>query len=548
MTLLAAVGQRACSLALALVPVLAPVALAGTPLVADVAILNGRIVDGTGGPGFVADVAISGGRISHVGSGLAIAAPETIDATGMVVAPGFVDAHSHSGEYIVDYPNRLNESALTQGVTTIVFGADGMFAPHQLQSMLARIQSQGAGTNVAFYVGHNGIRKTVMGLDQARGPSAEDLARMVDLVRDGMEMGAVGFSTGLMYFPGMHADTAEVVALTRPVADYGGIYDSHVRDPSGDLLGSDREVISIGREAGVAAKIAHVKAVCLNNAGASSAVIGLVNAARAAGQNVVSDQYPYDGAKTVFLRDLFLPKDLPLEELKAALRDPVSRADIRELSENGVDGGFSWLRATGYPCIRVTSSRDYPEYVGKYLQEIARQHNSTGFDVIADMLLGMQHEIRLTLGGIDEADVRAIMVQPWNMIASDGKYINALSSLDQHPRSTGTFPRVLGHYVRELKLLGLEEAVRKMSSQPADFLGLADRGRIEVGKAADIVVFDPHNIADTSTWESPLAYARGVLHVLVNGHVAVSDGVVNEMPAGMILRRGAPTPATLPME
>lgn len=546
MTLPAAVGRRVCRLALALV--LAPVAVAGDLGLADVAILNGQVVDGNGGPRYVADVAISDGRISYIGRGPAIAAREIIDAAGMVVAPGFVDGHSHSGEYIVDFPNRLNESALSQGVTTIVFGADGMFAPDQLQSMLDRYRAQGTGTNVAFYVGHNGIRKAVMGSDQQRAATADELAQMQDLVREGMEMGAVGFSTGLMYYPGMYADTAEVVALTRPVADYGGIYDSHVRDPVGDLLGSDREVITVATEAGVAAKIAHLKAVCLDNAGASSEVIGLVNAARAAGRNIVSDQYPYDGAKTVFLRELFLPKDLPLEALKAALRDPVARAEIRDHSENGIDGGFSWLATTGYACIRVTSSPDYPEYTGLYLQEIARQRNSNGFDIIADMLLGGQSEIRLTLGGIDEADVRAFLVQPWNMIASDGKYINALSSLDQHPRSTGTFPRVLGHYVRELALIGLEEAVRKMSSQPADFLGLADRGRLEVGKSADVVIFDPDAIAATSTWESPLSYARGVRHVLVNGQVAVKNGVVNGTPAGILLRRSVPTPATLSLE
>lgn len=514
-------------------------------VVADVAILNGQVIDGSGGPRYGADLALSGDRISYIGTGRVIEAPVVIDARGLVVAPGFIDGHSHSGEYMVDPANRLNESALAQGITTIAFGADGMFSPDQLATMLAAFQSHGIGTNVAFYVGHNGIREQVMGASQQRAPNGDELAAMAGQVRAGMQMGAVGFSTGLMYEPGMYADTEEVIALTRPVAEFGGIYDSHVRNPSGDLLGSDQEVVTIGAQAEVAAKIGHVKAVCLNNAGASQGIIAMVNTARASGDNVVTDQYPYDGAKTVFLRELFLPEDLPVAELKAGLLDPVRRVEIREASENGIDGGFSWLKATGYPCIRVTHSEDFPQYVGLFLAEIAARQDRNGFDVIADMILTAQHPLRLTLGGIDEADVQAILVQPWNMIVSDGKYINANSSPDQHPRSTGTFPRVLGHYVRELKLLDLEDAVKKMTSQPADFLGLSDRGRLQVGKAADITIFDERTINDVSSWENPLEYATGVSYVLVNGRQAVSEASVVPEPAGIVLLRTRATPARL---
>jgi N-acyl-D-amino-acid deacylase len=511
---------------------------------ADIAIINGQIVDGNGGPRYAADIAIRGNRIVFIGSKKKIRAKQRIDARGMIVAPGFIDGHSHTAKYMVSRKNRLNESALTQGVTTIVFGADGDYSPQTLRNMLDRLQQQGMGTNVGFYVGHNGIRQEVMADNQRRNPDEHELNRMKGLVRDGMNMGAVGFSTGLMYDPGSYSETNEIIELSMVVSDFGGIYDSHVRDPARALIASDQEVIDIGLAAGVAAKIAHVKAVCLSNVGNTKTIIDMVEKARERGQNVVSDQYPYDGAKTVFLSDVFLrPPSLPGTDLKELLQRPEQRELIRQASENGINGGFSWLKATGYDCIRITHSQDYPEYEGQYLSEIAQGKNQSGFDIISELVVSARYEIRITLGGVDEQDVRMLLVQPWNMIVSDGKYINEHSSSRQHPRSTGTFARVLGKYVRELNLLTLEQAITKMTSQPADFLGFSDRGRLAVGKIADVVVFNANKIIDQSTWAYPLRYSKGIRHLLVNGEFAVKNGVVSPRAVGIVIKRTHKTSA-----
>ncbi|NIP60792.1 MAG: hypothetical protein GWM92_02640, partial [Gemmatimonadetes bacterium] len=334
-----------------------------------------------------------------------------------------------------------------------------------------------------LYVGHNGIRRQVMGDDQRRAPSPDELEGMRALVREGMELGALGLSTGLMYEPGMFSETDEVVELAKEVEPYGGVYDSHVRNPVHALLESDREVIEIAERAGIPAKIGHLKAVGLHNEGAIRDVIRLVEEARDRGVEVVSDQYPYDGAATGTLeRIIVVPPEMaedPGFDLRAALRDPGTRAALRDASENGVDGGFAWLKATGYSSMRITTSPDYPELVGRYLSGLPEERGSGGFDLVAHLYLTVREPVGITLGAIKEPDVRALLVQPWNMIASDGGYADGESATG-HPRGAGTFPRLLGHYVREAGLLDLEEAIRKITRLPASFHGIDDRGRIAV--------------------------------------------------------------------
>ena len=512
----------------------------------DIIIEGGQIIDGNGGPRYTADIAVKGQHIVAIGDLKNLRAIQYIDAGGMIVAPGFIDGHSHTAAYMLSRENRLNESALTQGVTTIVFGADGDYAPQKLRGILGKLMAQGIGTNVGFYVGHNGIRQLVMAGHQQRKPTASELVTMRGLVREGMQMGAVGFSTGLMYNPGSYSETPEVIELSKALVEFGGVYDSHVRDPARALIASDQEVIDIGLAAGVAAKIAHLKAVCLNNLGKTRTIIEMVNAARERGQNVVSDQYPYDGAKTFFLRDVVLfPSPLSKGPLKDILGKPDQREAIRRASEMGINGGFSWLNVTGYECIRITHSEDYPAYEGLYLSEIAQQKKLSGFDVIAELVIAAEHDIRITLGGVAEEEVRQLLVQPWNMVVTDGKYINANSSTRQHPRSTGTFARVLGKYVRELQLMPLEQAIVKMTSQPADFLGFSDRGRLAPGKVADIVIFDEREILDQSTWAQPLRYSNGIRHLLVNGKFAIKNGAVSGHTGGVIVKRTHKTSATV---
>jgi len=526
---------------------------------ADLTIVGGVIVDGSGEGPRTGTVLIAGNSIVTVGGAAAdgggARAADTIDATGLVVAPGFIDVHNHTPPTISLPGNHLNEGFIRQGVTTVFGGPDGAFAPMHIRRFSELYAAQGMGTNVAFYVGHNGIRNEVLGEDQRRAPTAEELETMRALVREGMELGAFGISTGLMYEPGMFSETAEVIALAMEAAEYGGVYDSHVRNPVHDFVGSDREVVEIAEAAGLPGKIGHLKAVGLHNEGVIADIVELVEVARERGVVIVSDQYPYDGAATANLTGIVVaPPGLDgldafremqrqgrteegMAQLKAALADPGARARLKEASENGVDGGFAWLRATGYTSMRITSSSDYPQLVGAYLSEIAEQRDQDPFDAVAELIIGSSQPVNLTLGAIKEHDVRRLMRQPWNMIASDGGYADGSDASTGHPRSAGTFPRLLGHYARDEGVLSLQEAVRKITSLPADFHGIDDRGRLSAGMRADIAIFDPATIIDRSDWDYPQRFADGVVHVLVNGVPVLRDGAMTGAAPGEVVKR-----------
>jgi N-acyl-D-aspartate/D-glutamate deacylase len=485
-----------------------------------------------------ADVGIREGKIAAIGDLSNASAAEEVDAGGLVVSPGFIDVHSHTAEEISDPERRLNEGVLRMGVTTVVGGPDGGFAPARIRELIAAYEKQGLGTNVAFYVGHNGIRREVMKDSQRREPTSEELDAMKALVREGMELGAVGLSTGLMYEPGLFSKTDELISLAKEVAPFGGIFDSHVRDPGHGLIGSDREVIEIARQAGIPGKIAHEKAVGLENKGLIAEVIEMVAAARAEGLEITTDQYPYDGAATAPLSEIVVvPDDMQGGgfDLKQALEDPSKRARLKKASEEGIEGGFAWLKATGYSHMRVTSAPESPEIVGRYLSELAGERGLSGFDLVAS-LLESSAPVSITLGAIAEDDVQRLLVEAWNMVASDGGYVSA-GEPGGHPRSAGTFPRVLGHYVRELRLLSLEEAIRKMTSLPAATVGLSDRGRLADGLAADITIFDAATISDRSTWDEPQLLAQGVRDVMVNGVWVLKDGSLTGEAPGRFLRR-----------
>jgi N-acyl-D-aspartate/D-glutamate deacylase len=331
-----------------------------------------------------------------------------------------------------------------------------------------------------------------------------------------------------------------VIALARAAAPYRGIYDSHVRDPVQRFLWSDEEAIRIGEEGGLPPKIGHEKAVGLENAGKIQDVIRMVNAARARGLDAVTDQYPYDGAATAPLTGIVVvPEDLRRAagfDLKTALRDRATRARLKEASENGIDGGVAWLKATGYSSMRITTSHEQPGLVGKYLSKLAAERGVDPFDLVSELILSSTRPIGVTLGAILEDDVRALMIQPWNMIASDGGYADSRVEAMGHPRSTGTFARVLGHYVRDVGLLSLEEMVRKITSLPADWVGLTDRGRVAEGQAADLVIFDPATIADRSTWDQPGRLAVGVRDVIVNGVPVMLNAELTGAAPGRYLR------------
>ena len=509
----------------------------------DVVIKNGLVIDGSRHAGKIATVAIRDGKITYVGPRQDLSATETIDAKGLVVAPGFIDPHNHA-EMMLQMGNNLsNESYLRQGVTTLVVGADGFLAPKYIIKVQQYIKEKGSSTNVASYVGHNGIREQVMGQDSQLA-NEEQMSQMKALVREGMDLGALGLSTGLMYTPGMYSDTAEVIELAKVAASYGGIYDSHVRNPVHELLKSYEEVIEIGRKAGLPVKIGHAKLVGLPNRDLFSQVQKLVNAARDEGINVVSDQYPYDGAANVWLWEMVaLPEDMMPKEAKdhnrswvaTLLKDPAKRAFLKQFNEQDTKG-FSWARAVGYTSMRVVVSVEQPDLVGKHISELAEELGKSEFAVIADMITDPGLTINITLGSVLEENVQAFLKQPWNMVSSDGAWSDIGEMAIAHPRSTGSYPRVLGRYVREQGLLDLSEAIYKMSTLPAEFLSLGKRGHIQEGYVADIAIFDPEKIIDRSDWVHPERMSTGMIHVLVGGKFALRAEKITGAMVGQFVR------------
>ena len=513
-----------------------------------------QVYDGSGGLPNDVSVGISGDRIVFIGNAADALAEQTLDLAGLVLAPGFIDVHNHSVPQILEPGDHLNEGFVRQGVTMVFAGPDGSFSPDHIRRIVESLEVQSTGTNIATYVGHNAIREEVMGTSQA-APTTDEMTAMRALVRAGMEAGAFGLSTGLMYEPGMFSTTDEVAALAEEVQPFDGVYDSHVRDPVWHFVESHAEAIEIGRRAGIPSKLGHLKAVSLDNEGKMKDIIARVEEARVSGHLVVSDQYPYDGAATATLAPipgvsrgiLIVPEELLGDDpdafdYESALEDPQQREMIARASENGVDGGFAWLKATGYVSMRIVHSVDYPDLVGSYLSEIAAQSGVAPFDAVADLILGAEHAVHITLGAIKEWEVRELLQQEWNMIASDGEYADA-DSPASHPRSTGTFPRLLGHYARDEGVVTLQDAIRKITSLPADYHRMTDRGRIEVGHFADLTAFDPQRISDRSTWTEPNLYSVGVIHVLVNGEFVLQHERMTGNTSGRFLRhRGKEDP------
>lgn len=495
----------------------------------DVVINNGSVIDGAGTGIRQVNIGVKDGEIHYIGKNKGLKAKSVIDASGLIVAPGFIDVHNHSEKLMERGGDLYNESFIRQGVTTIIVGPDGFIAPNHIKGIQNYIKQKGSSTHVAAYVGHNAIRKQVMG-SQKTLANAEQLDEMRALVREGMKLGAVGLSTGLMYDPGMFSNTFEVVELAKEVKPFGGTYDSHVRNPVFNLIESYKEAIEISEKSGVPAKIAHAKIVGLHNQGLFKALRATINSARSKGLEIVTDQYPYDGAynedlwKIISIPHALQPKDQDVDRqwLISLLGDTNRRQELREYNEKGIKG-FSWIKAVGYTSMRVIVSEQKPDLIGKHISEIARTRNQAEFDVISDLILDTNLDVNVTLGSTAESDVQNIMIQPWNMISSDGVWGGEGLGLN-HPRSTGTYPKILGHYVRELGILDLENAIYKMSTFPANFIGFGQRGEVKEGFVADLVIFDPNTVRARSDWGHPEHYSEGMVHVLVGGELVLSNG------------------------
>jgi dihydroorotase/N-acyl-D-amino-acid deacylase len=511
------------------------VLLAAVPTLAqeyDVILRNGRVVDGTGAPWFRADVAVSSDSIVAVGAGLPGTGRREIDVRGRVVAPGFIDIHTHARRGIFEVPTADNY--LLQGVTTLFDGQDG-FSPLPLGEFLERVAALPPAVNFGSFVGHGSVREAVMDRE-SRPPGPHELDAMIELVGEAMAEGAFGLSTGLFYVPGAFAETGEVVSLGRVAGFMGGIHISHMRDEAAGVLESVAETIAIGERGGLPTQITHHKIIGRAGWGKSSDTLRLVREARARGVDVTIDQYPYTASSTSFSAALFpaWAQEGGDEALTERLSDAETRARVREAVIKKIRderGGGDASR------LQIASFEGDPSLDGRTLADVltARGREAT-VEEAADLVLEIVARGGATgiFHAMSEEDVERILLSPFTMVASDGA-IPVFGRGRPHPRSYGTFPRVLGHYVRERGLLTLEEAVRKMTSLPAARLGLVDRGLLRPGMKADLVVFDPATIRDRATFEDPHVYAEGVLFVLVNGLAVVDEGRPSGLRPGQVL-------------
>jgi N-acyl-D-aspartate/D-glutamate deacylase len=497
------------------------------PVEADLVLRGGTVYDGSGQPGRVADVALKGDRVVAVGQFQVAGQPKALDCAGLVVAPGFIDLHTHSDQPLQVAPTRQNLCYLTQGVTTVVTGNCGS-GPTDVAAYYTKLEKNGVGSNVAHQVPHNNVRELVMG-NVDRPPTADELAKMRQLVGQGMRDGAWGLSTGLIYNPGTYAKTDEIIELAKVAAKHGGFYATHMRDEGTGLLDSITETLTIGRAAGLPVHISHIKSSGRRNWGKAGDAIALVEKARAGGQVVTADQYPYPASSTS-LRAMVVPtqyREGTARDFQARLADPEQGPKIKAAIERMIDG-----RAGG-KSLRIASCRSRPAWQGKDLVTIAEQEKKPVVDIVVD--IEKNGGAQVVSFGMSEEDVRLFMQRPWVATASDGGS-KVPDSTVPHPRSYGTFPRKVGRYAVEEQVIPLEQAIRSASGLPADVLRLPQRGYLKPGYFADVVVFDPKTFRDTATYDKPHQYAPGVKWLYVNGQAAIADGKPTPALAGRVLR------------
>jgi N-acyl-D-aspartate/D-glutamate deacylase len=498
----------------------------------DLVITGGVVVDGTGQPRFRADIGIRGDRIADVSrNGIAAERGRAVlSADGLVVAPGFIDQHAHIQTTIHEYP--LAENFTRQGITTILASMHSGDQPWPLDEYMAALQ---AAPNVGFFAGHSWVRTKVLGLAN-RAPTSAELETMKGLVDQSMRAGALGLSTGLVYVPANFARTEEVIELAKVAALHGGIYLSHMRDEATGLLDSVAELIRISREAGLPGQVQHHKAVGVPQWGWSSKSLAMIDQARASGLDIKHDVYPYTASSTgsTVLFPQWALADGP-EAFAARIADREQRRKIEaEMREIFVKerGGNDLSR------VQFRVVRSDPRYNGKTLADLARDRKlpntvDSGIQLVIDLQLkGGFSAIYHT---IDEQDLQAIMRHPQAMFDTDADLVEYGFGFP-HPRSYGTFPRVLGRYVRELKVLTLEEAIRRMTSLSADQIGQKERGRLAAGTFADITVFDPETVADLATFTEPHQYPLGIRHVVVNGTPIIRNGALTGAKPGRVLK------------
>ncbi len=520
--------KHRCSLAFSLLVTLLPLCLCSQPY--DILIRHGRVIDGSGNPAFFADVAVKEGRIAAIG-GVRGSAKTEIDAQGLVVAPGFIDVHTHADE-VATMPEA--ENFIRMGVTTIVAGNCGG-STLEVAKLFQAIERTNVAVNVATLVGHNTVRSRVMGGDFDRPPTPEELEKMKSLVKQAMEEGAMGLSTGLIYHPGVFAKTDEIVELAKVAAAYGGIYTSHMRHEDTQIYKALDEVFRVAREAHLPAEVSHIKLAGPTAWGQAERVLAYIEKARAEGLDITQDQYAYTASSTGISQ---LIPDSALEggrdKFREHLADPAQKPKIVAAMKES-------LRRKGredFSYTVIASCRHDPSLNGLNIVEAAKaKRGSDSLDDQVEMILDIQAHGGASgvFHGISEDDLKTFMRHPNTMIACDSG-LRKLGEGVPHPRGYGNNARVLARYVRELKVLRLEDAVRKMTSLPANTFRFKGRGELREGNWADIVVFDPEKIQDNATYKDPHHYATGIPYILVNGVLVINKGQHTGAKAGQPLR------------
>jgi N-acyl-D-aspartate/D-glutamate deacylase len=497
-----------------------------------VLIKNGRVMDGSGNPWIRADVLIRGNRIEAIGQLGDIAADEVVDATGLYVTPGFIDTHSHSGPGLASPGLSHGEPLLAMGLTTVFINPDGG-GSIDMAEQRAVLQRDGLGVNAVQLIGHGSVRSAVLGAEDRAATTAE-LDRMRRLVRDGMEEGAWGLSSGTFYVPGHYAPPEEIEQLAREVAPYGGAYTSHIRDESTysvGLIAAVDEVINVGRVAGIPAVLTHVKALGPMVWGYGAAIVQRVERARAEGVQVFADQYPYTASATG-LNAALLPRWSQAggrDSLLIRMSDAETMARIRA----GMIEGLA--RRGGADRIQFRRYRPDESIEGRLLSDLAEQRGQDPIDTAIDLIRG--GSVSIVSFNMHDDDVETLMVQPWMMTSSDGSLVPMNEGVP-HPRSYGTFARKIRLYVKEKGTVSLEQAIRSMTSLPAQVFGMPDRGVLRVGAIADVAVFDLDAVRDLAEYTDPHHYSEGMVHVFVNGEAAIRDGSFTGVRAGRVLQKG----------
>jgi N-acyl-D-amino-acid deacylase len=534
------------------------------PEIYDLIIKNSRIADGTGRAVYRSDIGIRNGKIVSLCDAIEnTAAGQVLSAKGLTAVPGFIDAHSHDDFFPLIKPSC--EEKVVQGVTTTVIGNCG-FSPAPMTRQYAAalkdsirtideiriaesdlntfddflniLEKSKPGINILPLVGHGTIRIAAMGVSK-RPPTGQEMTHMKESISEAMKAGAFGMSTGLSYVPGEYAAAAEIRALAEVVADFGGIYTSHIRNERDGVVDAVKEAIAVGASAKIPVQISHLKVAGKNNWGRSREVLEAIEAAIADGIEITCDVYPYDAASTGLTA--LLPPHLFTEGYPAfsqKLKDTGFRRKlVRELEDNDGTGWEDKMKGTGFDNILIIGSSKFQSENGRSVSEIARRKEKNAYDVIFDIIAEEGNAVSVILFAMAEEDIRRIIAKPFVMIGSDGG--PKVDHTFFHPRFTGTFPRVFSKYVRQDKLFGLEEAVCKMTSLPAQTFGLTHKGVIKPGFDADIVIIDPEKITDQSTFENPSQKPEGVEWVIVNGKIASERGTVTQNRAGKVLRKSA---------